>query len=145
MSESTEYHKQGFNCCESTLMGLCDYLGKKCDLFPRLATGFGGGLGHTGDVCGAITGSIMALGVKFGRDHATDKKIRDDLYLLVEHFITDVKKDLGTIDCIDLIGIPMNTEAGLEEYRKNNMHLKCRGFIETISQIAKEYLDQTRR
>jgi C_GCAxxG_C_C family probable redox protein len=145
MSEPTEYHQQGFNCCESTLMGLCDYLGKKCDLFPRLATGFGGGLGHIGDVCGAITGSIMAFGIKFGRDDATDKKTRDELYRLVEHFINDIKKELGTIDCIDLIGIPMNTEAGMEEYRKKHMHLKCRGFIDTISRIAKDYLDHNRK
>lgn len=144
MPEATEYHQQGFNCCESTLMGLCDHLGKTCHFFPRLATGFGGGLGHTGDVCGAITGSIMALGLEFGRDQGNDKKTRDDLYLLVEHFINDVKKELGTIDCIDLIGVPMNTVEGLSEYRKNNMHLKCREFIKTISQIAKEYLDQIR-
>ncbi|NLJ48322.1 MAG: C_GCAxxG_C_C family protein [Candidatus Atribacteria bacterium] len=144
MPEATVYHQQGFNCCESTLMGLCDYLGKSCQFFPRLATGFGGGFGHTGDVCGAITGSIMALGLKFGRDQAHDKKTRDDFYLLVEHFINDVKKELGAIDCIDLIGVPMNTEEGLNEYRKNNIHLKCREFIQAISQIAKEYLDQKR-
>jgi len=144
MPKSTEYHQQGFNCCESTLMGLGDYLGKTCQLFPRLATGFGGGLGHTGNVCGAITGSIMALGIKFGRDQANDKKTRDDLYLLVEHFINDVKKELGAIDCIDLIGVPMNTEEGLSEYRKKNLNLKCREFINTISQIAIEYLDQKR-
>jgi len=144
MPEATVYHQQGFNCCESTLMGLSDYLGKSCQFFPRLATGFGGGLGHTGNVCGAITGSIMALGLKFGRDQAQDKKTRDDFYVLVEHFINDVKKELGAIDCIDLIGVSLNTEEGLKEYRKNNMHLKCREFIQTINQIAKEYLDQKR-
>ncbi|NLJ37823.1 MAG: C_GCAxxG_C_C family protein [Candidatus Atribacteria bacterium] len=144
MPEATVYHQQGFNCCESTLMGLSDYLGKSCQFFPRLATGFGGGLGHTGNVCGAITGSIMALGLKFGRDQAQDKKTRDDFYVLVEHFINDVKKELGAIDCIDLIGVLLNTEEGLKEYRKNNMHLKCREFIQTINQIAKEYLDQKR-
>jgi len=86
----------------------------------------------------------MALGIKFGRDQANDKKTRDDLYLLVEHFINDVKKELGAIDCIDLIGVPMNTEEGLSEYRRKNLNLKCREFINTISQIAIEYLDQKR-
>ena len=145
MPKSSDYHQLGFNCCESTLMGLCDYLGKKCEFFPRIATGFGGGLGHTGDVCGAITGAIMAFGIQFGRDQANDKKIRDELYLLVEHFINDIKNELGAIDCLDLIGIPINTEEGIKEYRENNLHLKCREFIQTISQIAKEYLDQKRR
>ncbi len=73
---SGEYHDQGFNCCESTLQGLGDYLGVKSDLIPSIATGFGGGIGHTGGVCGAITGAVMALGIKYGRRDPRIKKKR---------------------------------------------------------------------
>ncbi|MCX6089548.1 MAG: C-GCAxxG-C-C family protein [Candidatus Atribacteria bacterium] len=144
MPEPTEYHKKGFNCCESTILGLCDWLHIQTDVLPQLATGFGGGLGHTGEVCGAVTGSIMALGLKYGRKEPTDKKTRDDLYKMVEHFLDDVKKELGTIKCLELIGIPMNTEEGLAKYRAENMHQVCHGIIEKVSRITQRYLDQSK-
>jgi C_GCAxxG_C_C family probable redox protein len=44
-----------------------EYLGYQDSLIPKLATGFGGGVGRKGSLCGAFTGSIMAMGMKMGK------------------------------------------------------------------------------
>jgi C_GCAxxG_C_C family probable redox protein len=36
----------------------------------KAATGFAGGMGRTGQVCGSLTGAIMAFGLIWGRDKA---------------------------------------------------------------------------
>lgn len=140
MSKGVEYHRQGFNCAESVLLGLCDRLGIENPLIPRIATGFGGGIGHTGDICGAITGAIMALGIRFGRENPQDKDSRDRLYLLVEAFLKEVEKTLGYLDCFNLIGVRLNTKEGLKRYREENLRLKCQQIVETVENIARRYL-----
>jgi len=137
---SGEYHDQGFNCCESTLQGLGDYLGVKSDLIPSIATGFGGGIGHTGGVCGAITGAGMALGIKYGRRDPQDKEKRDWLYQRVENFLQDAEKELGSLNCRDLIGLTLNTDEAMKIYREKNLRKKCHQIIEQVEKLAQTYL-----
>ena len=57
----------GYNCAESTVTALVEGQGEQCSCLPGLATGLGGGIGHTGHVCGALTGAAMALGLASSR------------------------------------------------------------------------------
>ncbi|MGQ9473406.1 MAG: C-GCAxxG-C-C family protein [Candidatus Caldatribacteriaceae bacterium] len=141
MSSAGEYHRQGFNCCESILLGLFDYLGIKNDLIPQIATGFGGGIGHTGRICGALTGAIMALGKQYGRTKPQDKETRDRFYKLTEAFLNEAQEILGSINCLDLIGVPLNTEEGLQIYREKNLREKCYQIITTVEALAHKYLE----
>jgi C_GCAxxG_C_C family probable redox protein len=137
---SAEYHAQGFNCAESVLLGLCEEMHVASPLIPRIATGFGGGIGHTGNICGAVSGAVMALGIAFGREKPEDRATRDRLYLLVESFLGEVEKALGHLDCFGLIGVRLNTEEGLKRYREENLRERCRSIVATVEEIAKRYL-----
>ncbi len=140
MSLASKYHQEGFNCAESVLLALCREMGIESSLIPRIATGFGGGIGHTGDICGAVTGAVMALGIRFGRSDPQDKETRDKLYLLVESFLREAEKNLGHLDCLSLIGVRLNTEEGLKRYRRENLREKCRLIVTTVESIALQYL-----
>ncbi|AET67662.1 C_GCAxxG_C_C family probable redox protein [Desulfosporosinus orientis DSM 765] len=73
--------KSGLNCSESILHTYNELL--KHPLSPealKVATGFGGGLGHAGCVCGALNASVMVLGLFRGRnDPGHDRKPAYDL------------------------------------------------------------------
>ena len=43
------------------LLAVSQELGIKNEIIPRIASGFGGGMGGTGAVCGAVVGGIMAI------------------------------------------------------------------------------------
>jgi len=63
-----EHYLNGFGCAESTLhafndLGIID----APEALLKASTGFGTGFGGKGSTCGAITGSIMAVGLKYGR------------------------------------------------------------------------------
>jgi len=57
---------QGYNCAQSVLSTMFEYWNGKNELIPKIATAFGGGIGRCGSVCGALTGGVMALGIKYG-------------------------------------------------------------------------------
>ena len=59
-------------------MAVCQELGIKNELIPRIASPFAGGMARTGEVCGAAVGALMCIGIKHGRDDLTqsDDKAR---------------------------------------------------------------------
>ena len=70
------YAVKGFLCSESVLLAISDWLEIQNGLIPKIATGFGAGIGGCGSVCGAISGGIMALGLKFGRNEVEKKEMK---------------------------------------------------------------------
>ena len=70
-----EYFKAGFNCAESVLRAAADALEIPAgEQLLRTATGFGGGIGHAGCVCGALAASVMVLGLLKGRTEADQSR-----------------------------------------------------------------------
>ena len=64
------YKKYG-NCAQCTLLAVQETLGLKNDLLFKASTGFAGGTGLTGMTsCGALSGGIMAIGQRYGRERA---------------------------------------------------------------------------
>jgi len=60
--------KSGLNCSESIVHAFNEMLNNPLNSEAlKMATGFGGGLGHAGCMCGALTGSVMILGLLKGR------------------------------------------------------------------------------
>jgi len=65
------YVKDRFVCSEAVLYTINRILGTPLPVeIVRLASGFAGGIGKSGYVCGALTGGVMALGLAFGRSEA---------------------------------------------------------------------------
>ena len=93
-----QYFKDGFNCSESVLRATTDILGIPVDEQSlRMTTGFGGGFGHAGCVCGALAASVMALGLLRGRTAATES--REEAYALSKEFHDRFREKFGATCC----------------------------------------------
>jgi C_GCAxxG_C_C family probable redox protein len=88
--------KRGLNCAETMLSVANEELKLGLDKNAiLLAAGFGGGMG-VGNVCGALTGSIMALGKLYVKERAHEStRIRDVEAKLIGAF----EKEFGTLLC----------------------------------------------
>ncbi len=71
MKLANEYHNKGYNCCQSVLAAFGDRYDVPLETALRIGAGFGSGTG-TGELCGAITGGIMALDLIAGGDVTSD-------------------------------------------------------------------------
>jgi C_GCAxxG_C_C family probable redox protein len=121
---TTDYFNSGFNCADSVLLSLVEAMNAKCSCIPKIATGFGAGFGRQGEVCGAITGAIMALGLKYGRSglERRDREKKEEIYKIVDGFIKSFEKKFKNIRCIDLTGCNMLTPEGLKKFEDKNVH-----------------------
>lgn len=94
-----EYYNSGFNCAEAILKSFVELYDKnaKPDI-TKFATGFGGGIGGSKcEICGALTGGIIAIGWLFGRKDPIDDKQKT--YSLSDEFRNLFLKKFGSANC----------------------------------------------
>lgn len=120
--KTKENFNNGFNCAESVLKSLTDEMDIGCSCIPKIATGFGAGLGRHGEICGAITGAVMALGLKYGRSDIKDPEAKEKAYAIVDGFVKTFKSKFKNVRCMDLTGCNMLTPEGLQKAKDNNVH-----------------------
>jgi C_GCAxxG_C_C family probable redox protein len=102
--KAVAYFQSGYNCAQSVLLTLHEHIepGSKSELVPKIATGFGGGIGRCGSVCGALAGSIMAVGIKYGTNEVGVER-RANAYAKARALYKQFEKEHGTVFCRDLI------------------------------------------
>jgi C_GCAxxG_C_C family probable redox protein len=88
-------------------------------LVPRIATAFGGDIGRTGAVCGAVVGATMAIGLRHGREEAS--QAHDQTYALAQELRRRFEEEMGTKSCRELTGVDLSTPEGLETFRSSGV------------------------
>ena len=83
-----EKFNQGYNCAQSVIYAYSEKLNLPKDLILKVSNGFGGGMGRTQEVCGAISGGIMVLSLLYGRGENDDKTKQDYNYTKVRELIS---------------------------------------------------------
>ena len=135
--EKAIFHfREGFNCTESVLMAYTETNNIKSMIIPRIATGFGGGIGRRGSVCGALSGAIIALGLKYGRDKV-DLVSYDLCVSKCSQCYEGFKKEFGSVFCRDLTGCDLSTPDGRAAFKEQGLkELKCIKYVEGASKIV---------
>lgn len=128
--------RQGYNCAQSVLLTMFEHWEGKNELVPKVATAFGGGIGRCGSVCGALTGGVMAVGIKHGTNEPSPGK-RSKTYGLAEMVYKEFEKRHGNVLCRELIGYNLSNPEELEMARRANVfEEKCRDFVRTAVEIV---------
>lgn len=96
MEKVLEFRKEGYNCAESIIKAVNEDI--DLDIPLSIASPFGGGM-SVGSTCGAITGTLMAVGALKGRNSSDEK---NNTRVLSKGIINKVKEKFGTIECIEL-------------------------------------------
>jgi C_GCAxxG_C_C family probable redox protein len=129
------------NCAQSVACTFAEDLDADRGLTLRLATGFGGGMGHTGGTCGALTGAFMALGLAFGMKEPADQAAKQKTYALVAEAAKRFREQTGATACPDLLGLDIGTPEGLQAARDRNLFkTRCPGYVKAAAGIVEELL-----
>jgi len=127
-----------YNCCESVLLTLAEYLGIKSELLPKIATGIGAGFSLNGLTCGSISGATMAIGIKYGRETNTENP--QTTWSKVDKFIEAFKQTWGATTCRQLTGLNVKTPEGMQEYLKSVHDYACTARVKFAVKKAIELL-----
>jgi C_GCAxxG_C_C family probable redox protein len=103
-------------------MAVCQELGVKNELIPRIATPFAGGMARSGEVCGAVVGALMCIGIKHGRDEVGQSD--DKAQQLGGEFLRAFREEMGNLCCRDLTGMDLSTPEGLQTFRSSDVPVR---------------------
>lgn len=128
------FNEEGFNCAEAVLAGATG--SRQC---VNLASGFGGGIGRSGSVCGAVTGAVMALGQIMGMrcedSTATPRQLQEAVNDLLDSF----RKEFGAHLCGELIPYDLSSREGLEAFRNDpEGKARCAEFVDRGVALVRE-------
>jgi C_GCAxxG_C_C family probable redox protein len=127
----------GYNCAQAVLFANCDQLQIDKHLALKLATGFGAGIAREGEVCGAVTGGILALSLRYGRAEGEDRSKTEDTYARTQAFLGHFKARHGSVICRELLKCDLRTAEGQKFFKKNDLlHRTCAECVQTASELV---------
>jgi C_GCAxxG_C_C family probable redox protein len=129
---------QGLNCSQAVFSAFAVRGGLSEEVASRIASPFGGGVARQGQVCGALTGALMALGL--ARDSDSPER-KEEAYRIAEGFVTRFQERAGAILCRELIGYDISTQEGLQAARENQAFARvCPRLVEEAARLMMEHL-----
>ena len=108
--EATRLHESGYNCAQSVLGGCEAYTGLDAKTARAISAGFGGGV-RCDEICGAVCGGVMALGLCFPFTDAKDTAAKDRIAALAKTFTAAFREQFGALRCQELKGDKKNCPA----------------------------------
>jgi len=97
-----EYNFITKNCAQGTALALMEEFGLGNMEIIKALTPFPG-VGGTGEICGAITGSLIVFGLYFGSDDRLDFEAMNKTIMTAQKFMAFFEGEIGHMYCADII------------------------------------------
>lgn len=134
--------KEGYNCSQSVVYSFAEKFNADKDIILKIANGFGGGMGRKQEVCGAVSGAIMVIGLKYGRGETGTKEDTEITYAKVHELIDSFTKECKTINCKKLLsGCELLTPDGQSFFKENQLIEKCYDCVRISCRILDKLID----
>jgi C_GCAxxG_C_C family probable redox protein len=122
--QAVENFRQGYNCSQSVAMAYADLYPVDMETIKQISGSFGGGMGRLREVCGAVTGAFMILGMENPASDPNDKNTKSANYAAVQHTARQFKERMGSYICADLLKIGRRPQDPNPEDRNSAYYAK---------------------
>jgi hypothetical protein len=95
-----------------------------------------------GDVCGAVAGGVLAIGLVYGKDYP------DAIGVLTEEYMTQIEERVGTVHCKEIIGTDISGDMNAEDFKSiarilwvffiQGKRKTCNGVVKSAVQVILE-------
>ncbi len=140
--KAIKYFRSKFNCSQSVFTVFGTGYGLSEDACLKTACAFGAGMGRQQLTCGAVTGALMAIGLKYGKAVGDPEENKQRTYEKTREFFTEFKKKHGTVSCRELLkGLDINDP---DDYRKITdqglFDTLCEGYVRDAVKIGEKII-----
>ena len=138
---AVDIFKNGYNCAQAVLSVYGLDLGIDRETAIKLTAPFGGGIAKLGEVCGAVSGVLMVIGLQYGSVDVQNPDLKEKPYQVTREFIEKFKEKNGSLLCRNLIGIDISTREGIEKAREEHVFTEiCPGLVQNAGEILEVLL-----
>lgn len=120
---ATASFSNGYNCAQSVISAWPELMPGCRESVMKQASGFGAGMGRLQEVCGALTGAYMVIGLSNG-SHKPDDIRKEFVYGAIQELTRKFVVLNREVTCKKLIKVDLNTEHGREMHRSVDIREK---------------------
>lgn len=133
IEDAVQIFENGYVCSQAVFAAFSEDYGLSKEHALKIGACFGSGM-RKAEVCGACTGALMALGLKYGDDKAKSNEV-------CNRFLDEFKRQNGSFICRDLLGCDISTPEGVKQARDNNLFKElCPEMVRSAAEIVDEIL-----
>ena len=141
--KALNYFSQKLHCSQSVIAAFAEECGITEEQALKLGSCFGGGM-RKGEVCGAVTGALMVLGLLYGQKNAGDADGRQTSNKVNDLMMDRFKEKCGSYICNDLLGCDITTKEGQQHCMDNNLFTEfCPKMVATAVEIVEKIIEET--
>lgn len=134
------FNEQHFHCSQAVFGAFAEDLGLSEDIALRIGGCFGSGM-NEGEVCGCVTGALMALGLKFGQSSTDDYESREKSRAVCMEFYDRFRAENGSCICRELLRYDFGKVEDTAKLRETKIYLDiCPKLIKSAAKITKELI-----
>lgn len=128
----------GYNCAQATAAAFAEKANIDEKLICAMMAGFGGGIGGSRELCGAVAGMIWALGLYQGDYDPNDNDAKTRMYEMVREALQEFNDQFGSTCCRELLlkagclAKPNPSVRNAEYYAER----PCAHFVKAAAEIA---------
>lgn len=141
INKATEFYAQNYLCSQAVFAAFSEELGLSEEQALKIGACFGSGM-CKGEVCGACTGALMVLGLKYGQcKPGSDNRIKTNDVTV--KFLDLFSSENGSYMCRDLLGCDLTTQEGLQYAREHNLFTDfCPKMVASAAKITEQLLSE---
>ena len=144
MTKADDAHRSfisRFTCSAAVFSTFSKELGLDPDTAKKIACGFGGGISHTGNMCGAVSGAIMVIGLAYGKTETDDDAATHKTRSLTRRLMNEFARKNGSINCTELLGYNLSNPDELARARDEEIFVtKCPMLVRDATEIVENIL-----
>jgi C_GCAxxG_C_C family probable redox protein len=133
--------QSGITCSSAVFSAFSDELELDDKTAKKIACGFGAGISRTGNICGAVSGAIMVIGLRYGKAEQGDDAATEKTRALTRQFIQEFTQKNGSANCTELLGYNLSNQDEYEAAARQNLfRTKCPDLVRDAVAILEKIL-----
>jgi len=141
VEKAEKLFNEKFHCSQAVLGAFAEDFGISEEQALKLGGCFGGGM-CKGEVCGACTGALMALGLKYSQSKVGDIESKEKTNMITVQFLEQFEQENGSYICKELLGCDLATKEGKEYAIQNNLFVDfCPKMVSSAVKITEKLME----
>ena len=134
--EAVEAFRRGLSCSQAIFSVYARDFGIDPETAEKLASPFGAGVAKTGEICGAVSGALMVIGLTQKREDIGNATAREKVYGLARRFIEEFTERNKSVNCTELVGYDLSDPKQFAEAREKKVFAtRCSKIVRDAGEI----------
>lgn len=138
-NQAIQNFENGMNCAQAVISVYAEELGLNLSTALQLTSSLGGGIARKQEMCGALNGAALVIGLMYGNKTVDDQESKDRAGEITRQFLDKIEPVYGGLTCKHILKASLQTQEDRDNVKSNNLtKLRCNPCISSTIAMLEE-------